>query len=60
MPFVDVGECGSAASRQYVSVDLRRTPVGKFGGSLAAVPAHVLGAKVIGTLLGEPWQRRFQ
>ena len=55
-PFVDVGEYGSAVHRRYVSVDLRRTPVGKFGGSLAAVPAHVLGAKVIGNLLGEPWQ----
>ncbi|CAE7395477.1 phaA, partial [Symbiodinium sp. CCMP2456] len=38
---------------EVVVVSARRTPVGKFGGSLAAVPAHVLGAKVIGTLLGD-------
>lgn len=38
-------------SRNVVIVDAARTAIGTFGGSLAGVPAHELGAKVIAGLL---------
>jgi len=36
---------------QVAVVAARRTPVGNFNGSLAPLPAHVLGAEVIKALL---------
>ena len=36
-----------------VIVGARRTAVGKFGGSLAAIPASGLGAKVLAALIDE-------
>ena len=38
-------------TRNVVIVDAARTPIGSFGGSLAGVPGHELGAKVITGLL---------
>eukprot|EP00933_Yihiella_yeosuensis_P040534 TRINITY_DN34863_c0_g1_i1.p1 TRINITY_DN34863_c0_g1~~TRINITY_DN34863_c0_g1_i1.p1 ORF type:complete len:406 (-),score=89.17 TRINITY_DN34863_c0_g1_i1:101-1318(-) len=43
----------SASGTDIVIVSARRTAIGKFGGSLAGVPAHALGAEVIKAMLSE-------
>ncbi|CAJ1421700.1 unnamed protein product [Effrenium voratum] len=47
------GRTDKRAMLEVVVVAARRTAVGKFGGSLSGVPAHLLGAAVIKQLLAD-------